>query len=914
MARKATRTATVETTLVAPSAVSLPQPQPKLPGTAALSSFHQRVFAEALTLKKGAASDRLTTALSEARVDLNPHQVEAAAFALDSLDRGGCLLADEVGLGKTIEAGLVMAQVLAEGAKKILVLCPASLRVQWQTELSSKFSIDSRLVDGRSAGPRGVRFGESEVTIASLGFGARHAEALAAVAWDLVVVDEAHRVRNSFQNKDSQGARLAAALNGRPKLLLTATPLQNSLGELFGLVSFLDPSVFGSYDAFAARYLKAGAEGPEPETLRDLKAELGGIAFRTLRRQVREYVRFTDRRSIVEDFSPTPEERALYDDVSEYLKRGKALGSTEGQRRMLVLLYRKLLGSSTFALGPTLLRLAETVEKRLGHAPAGAGLMEPDEPRAWEDDPSREFELVPAADVAVLEREVRELKAFARRAGEIKRNAKGDALCRALDRVFTVSRANLWPEKAVVFTESKRTLNYLSELLSSKGYAGQIAVLTGDLNTPEARAEVIERFRSSAKVLLSTEAGAEGLNLQFCNVVVNFDLPWNPQRVEQRIGRCHRYGQTRDVLVLNFLNQSNAAERRLFELLGKKLSLFDGVFGASDEILGALADGVDFERRVLEIYQNCRSEPEIDAAFSTLQNDLKASIDERVTNARALLFERFDTDVRKTLRFTQAATAAAVGSHRRMAETLTRATLGAPDATPAGIARARAAVVNAPARSFVPLRIDAATLPPHLQSLAHARGWWFCYRLDVGGAHPFGELCHLALVETAEGYRALEPKDAAALLEAQSREDASVSPPRTSVQATVGTLTDAAVQAFERRAREAFSQSAITHREELDRRVEVSLLPARNKVEAAQKAWEAARAAVRSGAGAAGPTAVRDHVARAETMYRKALSTLRDLELRAYAEKDKKSEQWDAQLRVKATRALVATACFAVEP
>ncbi len=194
----------------------------------------------------------------------------------------------------------------------------------------------------------------------------------------------------------------------------------------------------------------------------------------------------------------------------------------------------------------------------------------------------------------------------------------------------------------------------------------------------------MDEFRDRTQILLSTEAGAEGLNLQFCNLVVNYDLPWNPQRIEQRIGRCHRYGQQRDVLVLNFLNRQNAADARLYELLERKLHLFDGVFGASDEILGALETGVDFERRVLDIYQSCRSTEEIARAFDALREDLEHRIDARMTQARSLLLERFDGEVRRRLRVTGEEAEAAVDRHRRNARTFARQVLGQGRPRPQG--------------------------------------------------------------------------------------------------------------------------------------------------------------------------------------------------------------------------------------
>src|SRR5262249_23905885 len=202
-----------------------------------------------------------------------------------------------------------------------------------------------------------------------------------------------------------------------------------------------------------------------------------------------------------------------------------------------------------------------------------------EEDEAWSDEPGPR---TPPA-LATLEAEAFELERYAARAESIRINAKGEALKRALDRLFTVARAHQWPERAVVFTESRRTQAYLAELLAAHGWSGRISLLSGDAGTPEERPAPGEGVPGRAQILLSTEAGAEGLNLQFCNLVVNYDLPWNPQRIEQRIGRCHRYGQERDELVLNFLNRQNAADARLYELLERKLHLFDGVFGASDE-------------------------------------------------------------------------------------------------------------------------------------------------------------------------------------------------------------------------------------------------------------------------------------------------------------------------------------------
>lgn len=229
--------------------------------------------------------------------------------------------------------------------------------------------------------------------------------------------------------------------------------------------------------------------------------------------------------------------------------------------------------------------------------------------------------------------------------------------------------------KALIFTESRRTQVYLKDYLEAHGYADQVVQFSGANNSPEAtilyenwltanqgtgriagsrdidiRTALIEHFRDQASIMIATEAASEGVNIQFCSLVINYDLPWNPQRVEQRIGRCHRYGQQHDVVVINFLNERNEADRRVLELLTEKFNLFNGVFGASNDVLGSIESGVDFEKRILSIYQQCRTPAEIDAAFKALQTEMDASIQARMTDTRKLLLENFDEDVHERLR------------------------------------------------------------------------------------------------------------------------------------------------------------------------------------------------------------------------------------------------------------------------
>jgi superfamily II DNA or RNA helicase len=876
---------------------------------AALTRFHTRLLAEELTLRTARGADRVVPTLCEARVDLHPHQVEAAAFALDSLVRGGCLLADEVGLGKTIEASIVLSQLLAEGKERILVLTPATLRAQWQSELLEKFDVDAVVVDGRSSKDTGNVFDRPFPVIASIPFAAARPEALAALPWDVVVIDEAHRLRNGFRPGHKTGRSLARALAGRPKLLLTATPLQNDLLELFGLLCFLDETLLGPEHAFRSRYApkEDGALGG-PAAL-ELKERLSSCVHRTLRRQVREYVPFTNRRSVVEDFAPTKEEQALYEAVSEYLRRSDAVAIEPGQRPLLTLVYRKLLASSTFAIAPTLRTLALTLRRR-SRALAGDVFEAEDlrafqeEAEAWDDGAGR-----PVSQKALLQ-EALELEGYAAQAERISINAKGEALIRALFRIFTVARAQGWPEKAVVFTESKRTQAYLSDLLSAHGWLGKISLLSGDAGSPEQRRALLEEFRTRTHILISTEAGAEGLNLQFCNLVVNYDLPWNPQRIEQRIGRCHRYGQQRDVLVLNFLNRKNAADARLYELLEAKLNLFDGVFGASDEVLGALESGLDFERRVLDIYQEARTDEEISAAFDALRADLEQRINLRMTEARSLLLEHFDADVRRRLKLSGEEVKEALERRRGTARQLTASVLGTEASRPRAVAEAAAVARGQSLPAVNYLVLDAASLPPRLLRLAGAEGWWFAYRFQTGGLLPEERLLHLILLKQRDGFVPLSLADAEVLARLPAQEGQRGSPAGLSVTDAQERALDAARAELLREAERRSARALDAVRERADRYAEDCLLSLRQAVEKARTEWSTARSRLLAVEEPTERARARGDAERGERVYRRALLSLQKEEEARYAAKDKEVSEVSGRARVLDSRTAVGTAYF----
>jgi superfamily II DNA or RNA helicase len=673
--------------------------------------YHSKYLAHRITLE-GFGEDAFTKSLSTARVDMNPHQVDAALFALASPLSRGAILADEVGLGKTIEASLVIAQRWAERRRRVLLIAPASLRKQWSQELRDKFSLPSLIMEARTyrdaekAGNRRPFDVSGQVVITSYEFAARKAAEVKATPWDLVVFDEAHRLRNVYKKDGSRRAKdLKDALAGPFKILLTATPLQNSLMELYGLVSMIDDRFFGDEKTFRTMYVTGR---PDALVLATLKGRLAAICRRTLRRDVQEagHINYTKRFARTFDFEPADREAYLYEKVSTYLQRKDSIAFGAKPNALITMVARKTLGSSTYAIQQFLEKVIARLEAKL---PIDESIAEDfdvaDETLEELDtgaDPNDNLQDVPI-DPAVLAAEIAELKSYRDLAAEIGSNAKGEKLVAKLPEVLEEIEKRGGKRKAVIFTESVRTQRYLADLLGANGYGGRIVLLNGSNNDADSKqvyadwlarykgteaisgsksadmkAAVVDAFKSEDKtILIATESGAEGINLQFCSLVVNFDLPWNPQRVEQRIGRCHRYGQKIDVAVVNLLNRRNHAEARVYQLLDEKFQLFEGVFGASDEVLGAIERGIDFERTVLEIVQGSRTNAEIDQAFTQLQLDLQEQIDADMLDARKKLLETMDANVVARLRDRKGALEGVLGDYAQRLVTIAKSELPA---------------------------------------------------------------------------------------------------------------------------------------------------------------------------------------------------------------------------------------------
>lgn len=664
-----------------------------------ISPHQAKYFAHELTkINPSDSIDKLATTLTDAQVELNPHQIDAALFAFRSPLSKGAILADEVGLGKTIEAGILISQKWAERKRKLLVIVPATLRKQWSQELADKFFLPSIILEKKTFDfqiKNGYLnpFDQASVVICSYQFVKSKDVYVKQVAWDLVVVDEAHRLRNVYKPTNKVANAIKSAIAHAPKVLLTATPLQNSLLELYGLVGVIDDQTFGDIKSFRDQYIG----NKDDDEFEILKNRLKTVCQRTLRRQVLEYINYTNRIPITQEFYPSEGEQRLYDLVSDYLQREKLYALPKGQRKLMTLILRKLLASSTYAISGTLTslstRLEELEKSQIAlNQPVNMELVsqnletaeeiedewlkdDEDEGESDSEAEKNEIKKLTPEELSELKHEQNLLKEFLTLSQSITKNSKGEVLLKALEKGFEKLKELGAARKAVIFTESTRTQLYLLQILEQSGYQGKVVLFNGSntdakskeiyaswlskyqgtdkvtgSKTSDLRAALVEYFKNEAVILIATEAAAEGINLQFCSLVVNYDLPWNPQRIEQRIGRCHRYGQKYDVVVVNFLNKANAADQRVYELLEQKFKLFEGVFGASDEVLGSLESGLDFERRIVEIIQKCRNPEQIEFEFNQLQTELDDNIQQRLTDTKRKLLENFDEEVQEKLK------------------------------------------------------------------------------------------------------------------------------------------------------------------------------------------------------------------------------------------------------------------------
>ncbi|MFB2920241.1 MULTISPECIES: DEAD/DEAH box helicase [Aerosakkonema] len=512
---------------------------------------------ELFSLSLMADYDQLVCLPALTKIDKHWYQIETARKVLRQLG-GRALLADEVGLGKTIEAGLICCEYLARGMiQSLLVLTPASLVSQWQSELLEKFNIDTVTTDdtGRQFPPEEFWASHHRI-IASLhtAKSPKHYAHVTQRNWDLVIVDEAHHLKN----RTTLNWKLVNALNKRFILMLTATPVQNSLVELFNLLTLLKPGLLKTEAAFKKEYVdsKNGRVPKNSEKLRQLMRE---VMVRNTRSLVD--VKLPKRFATTITVTPSAGEQKLYQDLTEFLRSCEPKLDKLSTNNLLM-----RAGSSSRALAETLKNLSQRL---------------PDE----------------------------EWKTFTRRAAQIKQVEKAKRLVELLKQSNT---------KTIVFTTFKATSSYLAETFQAAGIA--FAEFLGSMSLKEKDA-AIDAFRDNVPVLLASETGGEGRNIQFASAIVNYDLPWNPMKIEQRIGRIHRIGQTQDVFIFNFC-QKNSIEEYILRILHDKINMFELVVGEIETILGNVDEEFDFSEAIVDIWLKHQAPSALNTAFEQLADEL----------------------------------------------------------------------------------------------------------------------------------------------------------------------------------------------------------------------------------------------------------------------------------------------------
>ncbi len=532
-----------------------------------------RLALQATRLGMVAGFDQLLCLPWLREVDLLDHQLRTARTVLRRL-RGRALLCDEVGLGKTIEAGIILQELVVRGlARRVLILTPPSLVEQWQGEMRRKFGQNFIVHDDPRFREKGAQaWAAHDRIIASYHTAKRepHRSAMLKQDWDLVIVDEVHHLRH----RQTLLWQMAAELRKKYILLLTATPVQNDLEELFNLVTLLQPGLLSTARAFQRQFVDR-RDKLMPRNVDQLHQLLAEVMVRNRRSTVG--LALTRRIAQTHIVALNAQERALYDEVSRFVRQHLRVATraqtttARALSRMSLITLQKELGSASQAAAPTLERIAQ--DERL-----------PQDERAA-------------------------LQQFADTARALTTGSKAERLL-ALLKDF--------PDKLVIFTQFRATQAWLQRCLQDAGE--QVVVFHGGLLRLE-KEEAIRAFQGPARILLSTDAGSEGRNLQFCNAICNFDLPWNPMKIEQRVGRLSRIGQTRDVYVFN-LAAADTLESAVLHLLEAKIAMFELVIGEIDMILGNLDEEKEFEDVVTDLWVQSQDSDTFRAALDRLGEQL----------------------------------------------------------------------------------------------------------------------------------------------------------------------------------------------------------------------------------------------------------------------------------------------------
>lgn len=545
--------------------------------------------------------DLLSSAFASSDIKIYPFQVAASAFALRSSYRKGAVLCDEAGMGKSHEAMLVITQKWLEGCNRILLLTPnADLLRQWTELIDLHYTIPYVVLADREDWKANTSedspnaFFQNGIIISTYDFVANNEQAASEVNWELTVFEEANALSSVYRPENKQARTLKRIAGNSFKILLSGTPIEKNIMDLYGLIWFIDESVLPDEREFLSRYLR------KPENYPELAERVSGYCFRTLRSQAKGYAKVTERVLLTNEYEPSPSESKLYDLLYKYINKPNKAAFPEMDKYDLALRLLSLQSSSTAAI----LQTVNGVIKRL--------------------------EALPNVDD-----ELAEFREILQAAEDIKQDTKAKLLLSALKSGFSLMKKSGARKKAVIFTESVETQKMLADLLSEK-YRTYVYNGSADYS-------VIREFKLNGEVLISTDNGAKGFNLENASFVIHYDLPYNTLKMEQRIDRCHRLGQENDVLSLAFINKNNFADVRKLELVNKRMSVASGVFGITDDVIGGFTG--DLVSAFESISENIRSREQIETDHSQRLTQNKDENKRLVSAAEDILFTTFSKEI-----------------------------------------------------------------------------------------------------------------------------------------------------------------------------------------------------------------------------------------------------------------------------
>ena len=538
-------------------------------------------------------------------IEIFSHQIYAACYALSNPFVKGFILADEAGLGKTLEALLIVSQY-SQRNKKILIIVPSPTVNDWLQDLIRKFEIRAYILDNTER-PINEMYRtkldnfEYGVVLTTYDYVLSNSEKFKEYSWDLCVLDEAHRFR-SYKIKENKTAEtILSIIPNAKKILLTATPIQKNEDDVFGLINFIDDSIFTDYDEFHKKYFR------KPENYPELREIIAPYTFRTLRSQVRLETKLTEREILTQIYKMTDEEQKLYKMIENYISKPSRFAFPEMDPYELSLMLYGTLSSSAYALSKTLSGIYARLNKKVSQ--------------------ENQQEIV----------EIRDMLDIASR---IKINNKDKMLLKALEKTFSSFHKKGLPKKCVIFTGNTQSQEHIHKLLME--YTDYL-ICSFNGTTDD---EPIQKFLKSDRpsILISTDKGNESLNWQNACFIINYDFPQVLLDMEQRISRCHRIGQASDVFVINFICPDNFSDVRMYELFYKRVNISNSIVGASDTIISGAVDG-NIEQNIVDILSGVRKKKEVQMDFTDLGEQFKKELEDIRNDANTMLFNTFNKNL-----------------------------------------------------------------------------------------------------------------------------------------------------------------------------------------------------------------------------------------------------------------------------